>query len=125
MPIRGVHGDDPRHHTLQKPYRVVTADERVRRIVLDAETRRIDALEDLPEDVFGLREFGMLPGSIFVMIFQTEHDVAALGVLERAAQRVDSPGDPLASRQTGSPLPAERAAEFRAEPYGQIDRRPL
>jgi hypothetical protein len=44
----------------------------------------IDEIEDLQEDVLRLREFGLLPGSVLVMILQTEHDVAAFGVLERA-----------------------------------------
>ena len=79
--------------------RIVAADERVGRVVLDAEARRIDAIEDLQEDVFRLRELRIAPGAVLVVVLQAEHDVAALGVLERATQPVDGPRDPFASGQ--------------------------
>src|SRR6476646_5309314 len=83
--IGGVHRDHAREHLFQKPYRIVAADERVRRIVLHTEPWGVDAIENLQEYILGLRELGILPGAVFVVVFQTQHDITFLGILNRAA----------------------------------------
>ena len=56
--VRGVH----RHHTmldlLEERHRIEAADDGVRRVMLHAEVRRVDLLDDLEENVFRLRELG-------------------------------------------------------------------
>ena len=113
--IRGVHGHDAMLDLLEKRDRIEAADQRIRRIVLDAEVRRIDPIEDLEEDVLRLRELRIPPGAVLVVVLHAQHDVAALGVVERSRgcrRRVrampsarDSPGYrwPLNVRQCRAP----------------------
>ena len=91
--IGGVHRHDPVLHLLQEADRIEAADEGVGRIVLHAEERRVDLLDDLEEDVFGLRELGIPPGAVLVVVLHAQDDVALLGVLERAADALDRAGD--------------------------------
>jgi hypothetical protein len=76
-----VHGDNARHHAGEKPDRVIAAEQRVRRVVLDPERRRIDPLQDLEKDIRRLRKFRIAPGPVFVMVLQTEHGAAAFGIV--------------------------------------------
>ena len=89
--IRRMHGDDTVLHLLEKADRVVAADHRVGRIVLDAEVRRVDLLDDLEEDVLRLRELRIAPGAVLVVVLHAQHDVAALGMLERPPDAFDRP----------------------------------
>ena len=60
--------------------RVVTRDDRVRRVVLHAEVISVgDHLEQLEEDIHLLGEFGILPEAVLVVVFQPENDVVLAG----------------------------------------------
>src|SRR5262245_37929868 len=67
----------------------------------------------------------MAPRAVLVVVLEAQHDIPALRVLDRPAQAVHRALDPVAMRQPGMALTAERAAERRADADGQIDRRPL
>ena len=112
-------------HLLEERDRIEAADRGVRRIVLHAEGGRVDALDDLEEDVLGLRELRVPPGAVLVVVLHAEDDAALLGVLERAGQAVERARDPVGARHPRVALAAQRAAMTAAEPERQIDRRLL
>ena len=115
VPIGGVHGDDTVTHLFQKLHRIEAADKRVRRIVLNAEVRRINLLDDFEENVFRLRELGVAPGPVLVVILHAEHDVVTFGILERSANALERPRDAVIARESRKPLAAQRAAMSRAQ----------
>ncbi len=77
------------------------------------------------KDVFRLRELRVPPGAVLVVVLHAEHDVAARGVVERAADPLDGAGDAVGARELGIALAAERPAMARAHADGQVDRRLL
>jgi len=58
VPIAGVHGDDSLLHPGEQNQRIFAGENRIARIVVDAEMRRVNAIDELAKDVGLLREFG-------------------------------------------------------------------
>src|SRR5262249_56643841 len=105
--------------------RVEAADDGVGRVVLHSEKGRIDTVDDLQEDVLRLRELGVLPRAVLVVVLQAQHDAAPLGVVERAPDALDGPFDTLLAGQARVALAAEGAAVADAEGDAQVDGRLL
>jgi len=123
--IGGVNRHDAGAHPLEKADGIVAADDGVGGIVLDAEEWRLDLIDDLHEDVFGLGELRVPPPAVLVVILHAEGDAASFGVFERAPDPLDRPRDAFGSRHAGQTLAAQRAAVARSETHGQVDRRLL
>ena len=106
---------------LEKRQRIVAADNRVRRVVLDAEIRVLDLLDDLEEHVLGLRELRVRPVAVLVVVLHAEHHIALGGVLERRANALDGPLHAFRTRHARQALAAERAAMPQSERHRHVD----
>src|SRR4029077_17085340 len=101
---------------------IVATHERVRRIVLDTEMRGIDLLDDLEKDVLGLCELRIPPRAVLVVVLQAQHNITALGILERPPQGIDRARDAFGSRHAWITLTARSPAVPRPEAHRQVDR---
>ena len=121
IPIGRVHAHHAMPDLLEERQRIVAADDRVGRVVLDAEVRVIDLLDDLEEHVLGLRELRVRPVAVLVVVLHAQHDVAFGRVLERRADALDGPLHALGARHARQSLAAERAAMPQPERHRHVD----
>src|SRR3954462_5794928 len=75
--VAGMHRYQPMLHASQKFERIIASEDRVAWVVVYAEIRRLDALHKLAEVGYLLRELGMGPIVVFVVIF--DHECYATG----------------------------------------------
>src|SRR4051812_16673610 len=121
--IGGVHRDHAMLDLLEERDRIEAADGGVRWIELHAEGGRVEAADDLEEDVLGLGELRVMPGAVLVVVLHAQDDATLFGVLDRADQTVERPRDAVGPRHPRIALAAQRAAMTAAEPQRQVDGR--
>src|SRR6476469_8524089 len=101
---------------------IVATHERVGRIELDTEMRRVHLLDDLEKDVLGLSELRIPPRAVLVVVLEAQHDITALGILERPPQAIDRARDTFGARHAWITLAAQSPAVPGPEAHRQIDR---
>ena len=108
-----MHADDAIGDAAQQRDRVVAGDDGVGRVVLHAEVRAVGmASSELEEDVLLLRELGVLPEAVLVVVLQAEHDVVLARDGQDLLDALDDPVEPLLAGSTsGIALAGEHAAD--------------
>src|SRR3984893_5885945 len=113
--VAGMHGDDPMLHTIKHFQRILTGENRIGRIMVNAKPWRIDLFDDRGENIHLLREFGITPIAILIMIFHRQNDPMLLRTSQKALNHSDDLGDAGFNRYPGAPLAGQNTTETPAK----------
>ena len=119
--VAGVHRDDAVLDAPQQLQRIFAGQDRVARIVVDAEVRRIDAIDQVAEDVHLLGELGILPVVVLVVVLQDQRDAALRRVRQTGGDALGGVPQAVLARHLRPPLAAEHAAVLPAELRAHVD----
>ena len=97
---------------LQQLDGIVAGDNRVGRVVLHAEVLAFGyRVQQFEEDIHLLREFGIAPKAVFIMILQAEDDAVFARDRQHLLNALDHPFQTLLAGDIRVALPAEHAAD--------------
>ena len=82
--IAGVHRNDAMLHPLEQNQRVFAGQDGIRRIVVDAEPWGVDLVHNLDKNVHLLRELGVLPVVVLVVVLHGQDDAVLLRERQQA-----------------------------------------
>src|SRR5437867_11767428 len=123
--VRGLHRNDPVFHLLQEFHRILTCQDGIAGIELNAKARGV-YLTDYPQiDLAALCKLRITPQAILVMILHAQRDAARLGVLQTLSNAFNRPANAVLERSSRVPLSRKGAAIGGAQLQGKIDCVPL
>ena len=119
--VRSLHRGHAGQDALEQVVLVLAGHDRVRGVVLDAQPRRVDGVQDGEVSRVALRELGVEPEAVLVVVLDDEHHPGRLRVGQQGGQRLDHPTERLLGVQPGPVLAREDAAVLAAQLRRQVD----
>src|SRR5262245_59187149 len=119
--VRSMHRDDAALGCGQHYNTVFAADDRVRRVEIHSEPLRVNFTDDFEEDVQALREFGVFPVAVLVMILHVQNDAAFCGMGNHLFYAFDRIAHAVFARHVFAPLARQHTAISPAESRREVN----
>src|SRR5579864_6497085 len=110
-----LHCRHARHHPIEQLVGVLAGDDRVGRIILGLEPRRIHPVENREVAAVALGEFRILPEAVLVVVLHAHHDARGLRVRLQLPEAIDDPFQCLVLLEAGPVLARQHAAVLPAQ----------